>query len=92
MSTTIPLPSSKRERTWTSFLIFTPLSPEPPNPKKKPPDVHSRCLLLEKVLGLIDFGGQIRTAASIRVVQEHQLAMILADAITREVSIAVFWY
>lgn len=38
-------------------------------------------VLVEELLGLVDFGGQVRAATTIGVVQQHQLAVLLADLV-----------
>ena len=35
-------------------------------------------VLVQELLGLVDFGGQVRAAATIGVVEEHELTVLLA--------------
>ena len=46
-------------------------------------------MLFEKILCLIDLGGEIRAAASIGMVQQHELSVLLSYQIFREASFAV---
>lgn len=41
---------------------------------------------LEQFFGLIDLGCEVRASASIGVVQEHELAVLLADNVTSDAS------
>lgn len=45
-------------------------------------------MLIQKLFRLIDLRRQIRTTASIGVIQQHQLAVLLADDIFRYASFA----
>lgn len=38
-------------------------------------------VFIEELLGLVDLGGQVGTAATIGVVQQHELAVLLADLV-----------
>lgn len=40
-------------------------------------------VLLEELLGFVDLGGQVRTASSIGVVEQHQSSVGFADLIFR---------
>jgi len=46
-------------------------------------------VLLQELLGLVDLGGQVWAAAPVRVVQQHERAVVLADLVLAQTSLAV---
>jgi hypothetical protein len=38
-------------------------------------------MLVEELLGLVDLGGQVWAATTIRVVEQHELTVLLADLV-----------
>jgi hypothetical protein len=47
-------------------------------------------VLLQKFFGFIDLRGQVRAAATIRMVQHHECSMILADLFFGKIALAGF--
>lgn len=47
-------------------------------------------MLIQKLLGLVNLGGQEGTPPTIRVVKKHELAVILADFVFRQGSFSAF--
>ena len=45
--------------------------------------------LLQKLLGLVDLGGQVRAAATIGMVEKHEGAVGLADLVLSDGALAV---
>jgi hypothetical protein len=45
-------------------------------------------VLVQKLLGFVDLGCKIRASTTIRVVQQHELAVLLADLILVQSSLA----
>lgn len=48
-------------------------------------------MFIEELLGLVDLGGQVGTAATIGVVQQHELAVLLADLVLVQSTFTVDW-
>jgi len=44
---------------------------------------------LQELFRLVNFGGQVRASAAIRMVQEHQLSMIFPYLVFRERSLTI---
>lgn len=53
-------------------------------------EVAESCMLIQKLLGLVNLGGQEGTPPTIRVVKKHELAVILADFVFRQGSFSAF--
>ena len=80
----------KRDKPWPSVSNAhrqTPRYALPILKGEKKPDARFKhiisSVLLQKLLRLIDFGSQEWTTSSIWVVQQHQLAVVLADFLFR---------
>lgn len=50
------------------------------------------CVLLEELFRLVDLGGKVGASASVRVVQQHQRPVGLADLVFRDGALAVEEY
>jgi hypothetical protein len=50
---------------------------------------QASCVLFEKLLGLIDFRGQVRTSSSIRMIQHHESAVVFANSLFRQLPLTV---
>lgn len=46
-------------------------------------------VLVEELLGFVDLGGQVRAAATVGVVEEHELTVVLADLVLVQGALAV---
>ena len=57
-------------------------------PRRLGPDA-TLGMLVEEFLGLVDLGGQVRATATIGVVEEHELTVLLADLVLVEGTLAV---